>query len=78
MRTFQDMMQSPYDERLFDYYGTAQLVAVWDHGENSFAADLDGKGRSFSFTFAQPGSYRYYCDRHEHMRGEVLVVSSTN
>jgi plastocyanin len=46
--------------------------------ENSFAADLDGKGRSFSFTFAQPGSYRYYCDRHEHMRGEVLVVSSTN
>ncbi len=28
VRTFQDMMQSPYDERLFDYYGTAQLVAV--------------------------------------------------
>jgi len=41
--------------------------------EDGFAADLDGKGRSFSFTFAQPGSYSYFCERHEHMRGEVLV-----
>lgn len=41
--------------------------------ENGFAASLDGKGTSFSFTFAQPGMYRYFCERHEHMRGEVLV-----
>lgn len=41
--------------------------------ENGFAAYLDGKGQSFSFTFAQPGTYSYFCERHEHMRGEVLV-----
>lgn len=28
VRTFQDMIQSPYDERLFEYYATAQLAAV--------------------------------------------------
>jgi plastocyanin len=41
--------------------------------ENGFAAYLDGKGQSFSFSFAQPGTYSYFCERHEHMRGEVLV-----
>jgi len=39
----------------------------------SFDAPLDGKGKSFSFTFSQPGIYTYYCDRHEHMRGEIEV-----
>ena len=34
---------------------------------------LDGKGKSFSFTFDQPGLYSYFCDRHEHMRGEIEV-----
>lgn len=41
--------------------------------KNSFAAPLDGKGKSFSFTFVQPGLYSYFCDRHEHMRGEIEV-----
>ena len=41
--------------------------------ENGFAASLDDKGTSFSFIFSQPGMYRYFCERHEHMRGEVLV-----
>lgn len=41
--------------------------------KNSFAAPLDGKGKSFSFTFEQPGIYSYFCDRHEHMRGEIAV-----
>jgi plastocyanin len=34
---------------------------------------LDGKGKSFSFTFSQPGTYTYYCERHEHMRGEIEI-----
>lgn len=38
-----------------------------------FDAPLDGKGKSFSFTFNQPGIYRYYCDRHEQMQGEIEV-----
>jgi len=28
VRTFQDLLQSPHDETLFDYYGTSQLVLV--------------------------------------------------
>lgn len=38
-----------------------------------FNAPLDGKGKSFSFTFSQPGTYTYYCERHEHMRGEIEI-----
>jgi plastocyanin len=38
-----------------------------------FDAALDGKGKSFSFTFSQPGTYTYYCERHEHMRGEIEI-----
>jgi plastocyanin len=41
--------------------------------ESGFDGPLDGKGKSFSFTFSQPGNYTYYCDRHEHMRGEIEV-----
>jgi plastocyanin len=41
--------------------------------DGGFDAPLDGKGKSFSFTFKQPGIYSYYCDRHEHMRGEIEV-----
>jgi len=42
---------------------------------SGFDAPLDSKGKSFSFTFSQPGIYTYYCERHEHMRGEIEVVS---
>ena len=45
-----------------------------DSKEKSFDAPLDGKGKSFSFTFSKPGTYSYYCDRHEHMRGEIEVL----
>jgi manganese oxidase len=41
---------------------------------DGFDAPLDGKGQSFSFTFRQLGIYAYYCDRHEHMRGEIEVL----
>jgi plastocyanin len=41
--------------------------------DGRFDAPLVGKGKSFSFTFAQPGTYSYFCERHEHMRGEVQV-----
>jgi manganese oxidase len=44
-----------------------------DKKGGGFDAALDGKGKSFSFTFAQPGTYTYYCERHEHMRGEIEV-----
>jgi len=44
-----------------------------DDKAGGFDAPLDGKGKQFSFAFTQPGVYRYYCDRHEHMRGEIEV-----
>src|SRR5262245_45054895 len=50
------------------------VTAVAGEGKGGgFNAPLDGKGKSFSFTFSQPGVYTYYCDRHEHMRGEIEV-----
>jgi len=41
--------------------------------DGRFDAPLPGKGKSFSFTFSQPGTYSYFCERHEHMRGEIEV-----
>jgi plastocyanin len=41
--------------------------------ESGFDGPLEAKGKSFSFTFSRPGIYSYYCDRHEHMRGEIEV-----
>jgi plastocyanin len=50
------------------------VTAVAPEGKGGgFDAPLEGKGKSFSFTFSQPGVYTYYCDRHEHMRGEIEV-----
>jgi plastocyanin len=55
-----------------EIFHTVTAVAPENKG-GGFAASLDGKGKSFSFTFSQPGIYTYYCDRHEHMRGEIEV-----
>ena len=32
-----------------------------------------GKGKSFSFTFAKAGTYKYHCDIHTYMTGTVEV-----
>jgi plastocyanin len=55
-----------------EIFHTVTAVAPEKQG-GGFDASLDGKGKSFSFTFSQPGIYTYYCDRHEHMRGEIEV-----
>ncbi|HYA05383.1 MAG TPA: cupredoxin family copper-binding protein [Xanthobacteraceae bacterium] len=34
-------------------------------------------GDSFSFTFATPGTYQYFCYLHPHMTGTVVVVPAT-
>ena len=41
--------------------------------DHRFEAPLDGKGASSAFTFTQAGSYPYFCDRHQSMRGEIRV-----
>jgi plastocyanin len=44
-----------------------------ENKDGRFDAPLAGKGAKFTFTFAQPGTYAFFCDRHQHMRGEIVV-----
>lgn len=39
----------------------------------AFDGRMDDAGTSFSFTFSTPGEHAYYCDRHPHMIGMVVV-----
>lgn len=38
-----------------------------------FNGDMNGQGTSFTFAFTTPGTYSYFCSRHNGMRGEVDV-----
>ncbi len=40
---------------------------------DQFNSSLEGKGASFAFTFDQRGTYPYFCNRHQSMRGEIRV-----
>jgi plastocyanin len=42
--------------------------------DGTFGARLEGKGKTFSFTFTKPGSYTYYCDIHQGMNATIVVV----
>ena len=46
---------------------------VPERRDGRFEAPLDGKEATYRFTFRQPGIYPYFCDRHQSMRGEILV-----
>jgi plastocyanin len=41
--------------------------------DGRFDVSLAGQGRTGSATFSEPGTYPYFCARHQSMRGEVLV-----
>ena len=41
--------------------------------DGRFDLELGEKGATGRFRFAQPGVYPYFCNRHQHMRGEVRV-----
>jgi plastocyanin len=45
--------------------------------DGTFNAKLAGKGKTFSFTFTQPGTYTYYCDIHQGMNATITVVADT-
>jgi plastocyanin len=38
-----------------------------------FDGRLDGKGTAYRHTFTEPGTYSYFCDRHQAMTGQILV-----
>ena len=45
-----------------------------DSSDGVFNARLAGPGATFSYTFTKAGTYRYFCDRHHFMRGEIRVT----
>jgi plastocyanin len=49
-----------------------------DSTDGAFAGQLADSGATFSHVFDQAGTYRYFCDRHHFMRGEIRVVPPTH
>jgi len=47
-----------------------------DSTDGVFDAKLAGPGATFSYTFTKAGTYRYFCDRHHFMRGEIRVTTT--
>jgi plastocyanin len=41
--------------------------------DKSFRSKVLDTGDSYSFTFAKPGTYEYFCSIHPHMTGKIVV-----
>jgi plastocyanin len=52
---------------------TATSGATPGRADGKFDGPMDGPGKTFSFTFDQPGTYPYFCSRHNSMVGKVIV-----
>lgn len=44
-----------------------------ENRNGSVSLSLSGKSTTASFTFDHPGEYEYFCERHQSMRGRILV-----
>jgi plastocyanin len=44
-----------------------------ENRDKKFDGPLDGQGKTFTHAFTQAGTYPYFCDRHQSMRGTVRV-----
>ena len=42
--------------------------------DGTFELEMDGRGSTASFTFEQPGEYKYFCRVHAAMTGRVVVA----
>lgn len=40
----------------------------------NFDSDFFTEGQTFTFSFVKPGTYPYFCKRHNSMRGEIKVL----
>jgi len=47
---------------------------VHDGTPRQFRSRTMATGESFAFTFAAPGTYRYFCSLHPHMQAVVVVA----
>ena len=45
--------------------------------DGRFGSPLNGKGATTSVTFTEPGTYPYFCERHQSMQGEIRVQLSS-
>lgn len=52
---------------------TATSGATPGTTDGTFDGPMDGAGQSFRFTFAQPGTYPYFCSRHTSMTATIIV-----
>jgi plastocyanin len=41
--------------------------------DGRFDGQLAGKGTAYRHTFTEPGTYSYFCGRHQSMTGEIVV-----
>jgi len=51
-------------------------AGIPDSAAGEFNGSLAAQGSTFRYTFAHPGTFPYYCDRHRFMRGEIRVTST--
>ena len=56
-----------------DILHTATSGATPGTSDGQFDGPMEGKGKSFSHTFGQPGRFAYFCNRHNSMTGTVVV-----
>jgi plastocyanin len=42
-------------------------------GGDVFQSGKMSKGDEFSYTFTEPGTYEYFCEYHDNMKGTVIV-----
>lgn len=64
----------------------AGATVTWTNGDDiphtvvavdkTFRTKVLDTGDSFSFTFARPGTYGYFCSIHPHMTGKIVVKGS--
>jgi dipeptidyl aminopeptidase/acylaminoacyl peptidase len=54
VRTYQDMLKNPYDERVFEYYATSRLISVSLSG---ISREIGSKGIIRSFDISPDGQY---------------------
>jgi plastocyanin len=43
----------------------------------AFDSDFFTEGKTFTFTFEKPGTYPYFCKRHNSMQGKIKALPTT-
>lgn len=56
-----------------DYDPTNSGLVVATHADGTFDSLLDGRGATARHTFATPGTFHYFCNRHPGMEADVAV-----